>query len=301
MNRYLYAEADPETLIDPDGHAVMTNNTLCSPYNDFCTQGSATKPTYNKRSASYTQKSVDITANGPRASVVNWSTGCSWCGDAQMTPWRTTQQQERDKEVEQQLFWKLHPGGGWRSLLIFFMYAFSAGSVAAGLDGLLGSEANALLPTAIDTSSGSVDASSSLWMEASGPARASDAEFGPSDVTMRDYFCMGSLEGPRAPRLDVSDTGRPPDLPYDENGIVPGQAGARNPEGVSLTQDPAGAGLRGKPWKPPSGTALPRGFSIVEQATEADPTHALLVNKWPVSVDQWLRTFAEGLPWTPGF
>jgi RHS repeat-associated protein len=24
MNRYLYAEADPETLIDPDGHAVMT-------------------------------------------------------------------------------------------------------------------------------------------------------------------------------------------------------------------------------------------------------------------------------------
>jgi RHS repeat-associated protein len=39
MNRYLYAEADPTTLIDPDGHATVTQP-LCSPLADFCTSAS---------------------------------------------------------------------------------------------------------------------------------------------------------------------------------------------------------------------------------------------------------------------
>ena len=36
MNRYLYAEANPATLIDPDGHAVPPTELLCSDYQDFC-------------------------------------------------------------------------------------------------------------------------------------------------------------------------------------------------------------------------------------------------------------------------
>lgn len=53
MNRYLYAEANPATLVDPDGHAVTNTSTYCSPYNDFCTATGSATQTYNATSTSY--------------------------------------------------------------------------------------------------------------------------------------------------------------------------------------------------------------------------------------------------------
>jgi len=50
MNRYLYAEADPATLIDPDGRATI-GGTLCSPGADYCTQGG--NLTVNRTSTDY--------------------------------------------------------------------------------------------------------------------------------------------------------------------------------------------------------------------------------------------------------
>lgn len=36
MNRFLYAHANPATLIDPTGHASISQGQLCSPYADYC-------------------------------------------------------------------------------------------------------------------------------------------------------------------------------------------------------------------------------------------------------------------------
>jgi hypothetical protein len=107
---------------------------------------------------------------------------------------------------------------------------------------------------------------------------------------------MGGGTGPRPPRLDIGAGGRPPDLIYDENGVVPSQLTHSEMGGGSLTENPANAGLGGKPWVLPEGTVLPDGYGIVRAPTDVDPTHRLLINTQDVQLEDWMQMFSN-LPW----
>ena len=69
MNRYLYASANPTTLIDPTGHVTIGQGQLCSPFADFC--GDPSNSSNPNGAAMNTNPAATNTASGSHSCAPN--------------------------------------------------------------------------------------------------------------------------------------------------------------------------------------------------------------------------------------
>jgi RHS repeat-associated protein len=167
MNRYLYAEADPTTLIDPDGHA-----TVCSSTADYCLSptgnlvyntASDTRDSYISKVVAYipddaietkyinkthagsnkvlggtrvTPRYIGLAQGGPSCLPGrNMSARCA--DDMNPRSGYTLRDVAIHTYYEQQKWWVEHPGGGWKSFLAYYNALIIAGTVASIFDAAL--------------------------------------------------------------------------------------------------------------------------------------------------------------------
>jgi RHS repeat-associated protein len=88
MNRYLYALANPATLIDPTGHVSIAQGQLCSPYADFC--GNTTNPSSPNGATANTNPAATSTSSGSHSCAPNCTSSSTASSSTEATNKTTT-------------------------------------------------------------------------------------------------------------------------------------------------------------------------------------------------------------------
>ncbi len=88
MNRYLYASANPTTLIDPTGHVTIGQGQLCSPFADFC--GDPSNSSNPNGAAMNTNPAATNTASGSHSCAPNCQASSSTAPPSRTTTIRSS-------------------------------------------------------------------------------------------------------------------------------------------------------------------------------------------------------------------